>query len=225
MGYYGKLEEKEIVQELRIKGLSYGEIQRQVNVSKDTISRWCKDITLSPEQLDRLLQNKLNGATKGRLIGAKKQQSIRINKTKSLFDIGTKKIGKLTKRDRFIAGIGLYIGDGGKGDKRFAFSNSDPKTIKFMSGWLTEFFGVLPTKMAGQIWIHDNLNEKAARNYWSDLTKIPDNRIYKSYIAKNKAESKKVRKQLHEYGVFTLIYLSSATQREILGLMAGILHG
>lgn len=224
MGYYGKLEEKGIAQKLRSNGLSYGEIQKQVNVSKDTISRWCRDIALSPEQLDRLLQNKLNGATKGRLIGAKKQQNERIERSRLLFEKGMSKVGQLSKRDRFIAGIGFYIGDGGKGDKRFAFSNSDPKTIKFMSEWLTEFFEVLPSKMAGQIWIHDNLNEKLARRYWSTLTQIPDNRIYKSYIAKNKIDSKKVRKQLHDYGVFTLLYLSSATQREILGLMAGILN-
>jgi len=224
MGYYGKLEEKVIVQTLRSKGLSYGEIQKQVKVSKDTISRWCKEIVLSPKQLDRLLQNKLNGATKGRLIGAKKQQNERIARSKLLFENGLSKIGKLSKRDRFIAGVGLYIGDGGKGDKRFAFSNSDPKTIKFVSEWLIEFFSISPAKMAGQIWIHSNLDEKKARKYWSKLTKIPDERIYKSYIAKNKTDSKKVRKQLHEYGVFTLLYLSSSTQREMLGLMAGILN-
>ncbi len=224
MGYYGKLEEKVIVQTLRSKGLSYGEIQKQVKVSKDTISRWCKEIVLSPKQLDRLLQNKLNGATKGRLIGAKKQQNERIARSKLLFENGLSKIGKLSKRDRFIAGVGLYIGDGGKGDKRFAFSNSDPKTIKFVSEWLIEFFSISPAKMAGQIWIHSNLDEKKARKYWSKLTKIPDERIYKSYIAKNKTDSQKIRKQLHEYGVFTLLYLSSSTQREMLGLMAGILN-
>lgn len=224
MGYYGKLEQKNIVQTLRSKGLSYGEIQKKVKVSKDTISRWCREITLSPKQLDRLFQNKLNGATKGRLIGAKKQQNERIERSKLLFENGLSKVGKPSKRDRFIAGIGLYIGDGGKGDKRFAFSNSDPKTIKFMSVWLTEFFDVSPDKMAGQIWIHNNLDEKEARKYWSNLTKIPDNRIYKSYIAKNKTNSKKVRKQLHEHGIFTLLYLSSSIQREMLGLMAGILN-
>lgn len=224
MGYYGKLEEKGTVQKLRSEGLSYGEIQKQVKVSKDTISRWCKDVILSPKQLDRLLQNKLNGATKGRLIGAKKQQNERIERSKLLFEKGVSKIGKLTKRDRFIAGVGLYIGDGGKGDKRFAFSNSDPKTIKLMSQWLTEFFDISPDKMAGQIWIHDNLNEKEARKYWSKITKIPEERMYKSYIAKNKVRSKKVRKNLHEYGVFTLLHLSSNIQREILGLMAGILN-
>jgi len=224
MGYYGKLEEKELARNLRSNGLSYGEIQKKVNVSKDTISRWCRDVTLSPEQLDRLIQNKLNGATKGRLIGAKKQQDERIERSRLLFEKGILKVGTLSKRDRFIAGIGLYIGDGGKGDERFAFSNSDPKTIKFMSEWLTEFFDVSPDKMTGQIWIHDNLDEKKARKYWSDLTKIPNGRIYKSYIAKNKVKSKKIRKQLHNYGIFTLLHLSSAVQREILGLMAGILN-
>ena len=166
MGYYRKLKEKELVKKLRYNGLSYGEIQKKVNVSKDTISRWCKDIVLSPKQIDRLLQNKLNGATKGRLIGAKKQQNERIERSKLLFENGLSKVGKPSKRDRFIAGIGLYIGDGGKGDKRFSFSNSDPKTIKFMTEWLTEFFNVSPDKMAGQIWIHDNLNERKARKYW-----------------------------------------------------------
>lgn len=224
MGYYGKLDERNLAQLLRSKGYSYGEIQKQVKVSKDTISRWCRDITLSPEQTNRLLQNKLNGATKGRLIGAKKQQDERIERSKLLFKKGVSKIGKLSKRDKFIAGIGLYIGDGGKSDERFAFSNSDPKTIKFMTEWLTEFFYVCPDKMAGQIWIHDNLDEQKARKYWSKLTKMPEDRIYKSYIAKNRTDSKKIRKQLHEYGVFTLLYLSSSVQREILGLMAGILN-
>ena len=224
MGYHGKLDEKKLAQKLRLRGFSYGEIQKYVKVSKDTLSRWCRDIVLSPKQLERLLQNKLNGATKGRLIGSKRQQRERIERSKKLFNDGVSKIGKLNKRDRLLTGVGLYIGDGGKGDKRFAFANSDPKTIKFMSQWLTEFFGVPPDRMAGQIWIHEDLNEKAARKYWSELIKIPENRIYKSYIAKNKVSSKKIRKQLHEYGIFTLLYLSSATQREILGLMAGILN-
>lgn len=223
MGYYGKLEEKKVAQKLRSGGLSYGEIQKRVNVSKDTLSRWCRDIILSPEQLERLRNNKKLGADKGRLISAKKQQQLRIMRTKELFQTGIKRLGKLSKRDRFIAGIGLYIGDGGKNDQRFGFANSDPKTIKFMAQWLNEFFDVPFEKMAGQIWIHDNLNEQEARKYWSRLTKIPESRIYKSYIAKNKPDSNKIRKQLHQFGVFTLFYLSVKTQREILGLMAGVL--
>ncbi|KKP47216.1 MAG: hypothetical protein UR39_C0005G0029 [Candidatus Woesebacteria bacterium GW2011_GWA1_33_30] len=224
MGYYGKLEEKKLAQKLRSNGLSYGEIQKRVKVSKDTLSRWCRDVILSPEQINRLVQNKLNGATKGRMIGAKKQQKERIERTKRLFESGKSKIGRLTKRDRFMAGIGLYIGDGGKNDQRFGFANSDPNTIKFMTNWLIEFYDISPNKMAGQIWIHDNLDEKKARKYWSVLTKIPEKRIYKSYIAKNKIGSKKIRKQVHKFGVFTLLYLSTKTQREILGLMAGVLN-
>jgi len=49
MGYFGKLKEKLKAQELRRNGFSYSEILLQVSVSKDTISRWCRDIVLSEE--------------------------------------------------------------------------------------------------------------------------------------------------------------------------------
>ena len=85
MGYYGKLEEKKLAQFYRSKGESYGEIQKKIKVSKDTLSRWCRDIILSPEQLERLRDNKRLGADKGRLISAKNQQQLRIARTKELF--------------------------------------------------------------------------------------------------------------------------------------------
>ena len=102
MGYYGKLEEKAKAQKLRSKGYSYGEIQKQINISKDTVSRWCRDIVLSSQQSAKLIQNRLNGATKGRIKGAKIQQDRRIEQTKVLFNTGVKKVSKLTRRDRFL---------------------------------------------------------------------------------------------------------------------------
>ena len=50
MGYAGKVKEKLYAQELRKKGYSYKEILTQISVSKDTISRWCKNIELTSEQ-------------------------------------------------------------------------------------------------------------------------------------------------------------------------------
>jgi len=42
MSYAGKLEEKNKAIALRKKGYSYSEILKKVDVSKDTISRWCR---------------------------------------------------------------------------------------------------------------------------------------------------------------------------------------
>lgn len=223
MGYYGKLEEKKLALGLRRQGYSYSEMRNQISVSKDTLSRWCRDVVLSPEQLELLRKKRIVGADKGRIIGAKRQQERRIKETARLFEEGKRETKELTKRERFIAGISLYIGDGYKNDKCIGFSNSDPLAIKFMANWLREFCSVPKEKFTGQIWIHDNLDEKAARGFWAEIAGIPEKRIVKSYIVKNKDQSRKIRKQLHKYGVFTLRVGDVNIQRKMLGWMAGIL--
>jgi transcriptional regulator with XRE-family HTH domain len=223
MGYAGKLEEKELAIKLRKKGLSYSEILGKVPVSKDTISRWCRDVILNPEQLERLQKRKILGSERGRFIGAKKQQQMRIQRTKKLMRQGISDVGKLSERDRFMAGVGLYMGDGYKSDKSVGFSNSNPKLIKFMMLWFRDFCKVPETKFRGQIWIHENLSEYKARQYWSKKTGIPLKQFQKSYIAMNKGSSRKVRKQLHRKGVFAIRISSAETQRKILGWFAGVL--
>ena len=223
MGYVGKLKEKRLALKLRKNGLSYKEIQKKVSVSKDTLSRWCRDVILTPGQMERLLQKKLEGVERGRIIGAKRQQQARIRRTKRLLEEGKRDVGKLSKRERFISGISLYLGDGLKGDKGVGFSNSNPKIISFMIRWLREFCEIPEEKFRGQIWIHSNRDEPEAKKYWSKITKIPISQFRKSYIAENKVKSRKIRKNLHIYGVFAINVSNAAIQRKILGWMAGIL--
>lgn len=223
MGYAGKLEEKRLALKLRQQGLSYSEIRKKVPVSKDTLSRWCRNVILNPDQMEKLRRKRLKGAERGRIIGAKRQQQDRVRRTKKLIEEGKREVNLLNKRDRFIAGIGLYLGDGYKSDKSVGFSNSNPQLISFMMKWFREFCRVPEEKFRGQIWIHDNLNEPKARKYWSKITGIPLSQFQKSYIAKNKTESKKIRKQLHKHGVFALRISSAEIQRKILGWMAGVL--
>jgi hypothetical protein len=223
MGYAGKLEEKKLALQLRRQGLSYNEIRKKVPVSKDTLSRWCRDVILRPSQLERLRQRRLTGAQRGRIIGAKKQQADRIRRTKKLLGRGKKEIGLMSRRDRFIAGVALYLGDGLKGDKSVGFSNSNPKIIALMMSWLRGFCGVPEDKFRGQIWIHSNRDEPGARRFWSKITGISEDKFHKSFVAQNKLQSRKVRKKLHKYGVFAIKVSDVAIQRKILGWMAGVL--
>lgn len=223
MGYAGKLEEKRLALKLRRQGLSYSEILKKIPVSKDTLSRWCRDVILTPSQIERLRGKRLKGAERGRIIGAKKQQRDRIKRTKKLLEKGEKEVGLLSKRDRFIAGIALYLGDGLKGDKEVGFSNSNSRVIEFMMDWFREFCQIPENKFRGQIWIHENLDELRARKYWSKATGIPINQFHKSYIAKNKKKSRKIRKKIHEQGVFAVRVSNAEIQRKILGWMSGIL--
>ena len=99
MGYYGKLEEKLLAQSLRKQGFSYDKIIKKVKVSKDTISRWCKDIELSKEQKLILKNNKKLGQLKGSFIAAKRKREIKKQTLIKIKKIGEKEIGLLSSRD------------------------------------------------------------------------------------------------------------------------------
>lgn len=225
MGYAGKLEEKLKAQELRKKGLSYGEIRQQIHVSKDTLSRWCREIELTKEQKKRLLSNKIFGQKKGSLIAADNKRKARLARTKSIFKDAKKELGRMSKRDRFITGIALYAGEGYKTDGKGGFTNSDPILIGFMIRWFQEFCDIPLSKIRGAIWIHDNLDVVAAKGFWSKLTGIPETQFHKTYIAINKKDSRKIRKNIHQYGVFAIKFSDSATHRRIMGWISALLDG
>jgi transposase len=224
MGYTGHLEKKIRAQKLRREGLSYSEIQKYIDVPKSTLSGWCRDIALTEKQALRLYKNKLTGSAKGRIIGAKHQQAKRLKQISEMFEEGKIEVGKLTARERFIAGISLYAAEGTKRDKACCFSNSDPLLIRFMTGWFREFCKVPEDKLRGAVWIHDNLDYKKAQEYWSDLAKIPLSQFHKTYIVKNKEFSNKIRKNIHDYGVFSVRFSSAKIHRKLMGWISGIVY-
>jgi hypothetical protein len=222
MGYFGKIEDKYRAQELRRKGLSYKEILQIISVSKSTISLWCKDIKLTEKQKIRLLNKKQFGQKKGSLVAAENKREARIKRTKNIKDLAKKDVGRIINRDKFIAGIALYAAEGTKRDGRAAFANSDPQLIKFMTNWFMNIAKVPKEKMRGAIWLHEGLNEAKSKKFWSDLTGISKNQFHKTYIAKVKNGSKKIRKNIHQYGVFTVRFSDSSIHRKIMGWISAI---
>ena len=96
------------------------------------------------------------------------------------------------------------------------FANADPKIIKFMIEWLTASAKIPLERIRGAIWLHEELNEDEAKQFWSQLTGLKLNQFHKTYIVKQKAD-KKIRKNLHKYGIFTIRFSDSATHRQIMG--------
>ncbi len=221
MGYYGKLEEKLLAQNLRKQGYSYREIQSKVDVSKDTLSRWCRNIVLTSDQLIILNQKRKDGGMKGSLVGSKKQQTKRIEGTIQIYTLGMNEVGLLTRRDRFIAGVALYLAEGTKADRVCEFANSDPHVIKFMTDWFVEFCGIKLENLRGALWLHEGLSEEKAKLFWKNLTGI--SKFHKTYISENKVNSNKIRKNIHSYGVFSIRFSNAAVHRKIIGWIAGLL--
>lgn len=220
MSFAGKLELKLRAQKFRRAGLSMKEIQRRLEVSRSSVSLWTRDIKLTREQLEKLYLNKKTGALRGSIIAAMNKIRLREEVTERLKEEGIKEIGQLSKRDKFITGVALYFAEGNKGGTTVSFSNSDPRAVKFMMGWLQEYCGVPKEKIVCSLYIHDNLDEIKAKFFWSKLLGIPLSQFRKSYIVKNNPN--RLRKVKHIYGVIRISVSSANLLRKILGWISGI---
>jgi len=220
-----KFQEKIKAQELRVKGLSINYIAKKLNVSKGSISYWCKDIKLTEKQKKKLLENSIRAGHKGRLMGAemnrrKKQGNIDFYKI-----LAKKQIGKISKRDLLIAGVALYWGEGVKSDKSsFAFINSDPEAIKFMYKFYSEILGVKKENFMPRIFINEIHKDRidVVLNFWSNLLKLPISQFGNPVFLK--MEQKKIYENHDNYfGVLSLkVRKSTNLKYQVLGLIGAL---
>ncbi len=215
MSYSGKLELKLKAQKLRSKGLSIKDIEKRLRVSRSSVSLWVREVTLSPKQIKKLYANKKTGSLKGSYIASRNK----IKKTKELTEKATadgiKEMGILSGRDKFIIGVSMYFAEGTKSLGNVSFSNSDPRAIDFMADWFREICKVPEEKFRCYLYIHDDLNEKKAKEYWSNLIGVPLEKFKKSYIVKN--NTKRLRKVKHIYGILRLTISDANLSRKIAG--------
>jgi len=220
MSYTRKLDLKLKAQKLRKQGLSVKEIEKKLKVSRSSVSLWVRDIRLTREQIEKLYLNKKTGQLKGSIIAAMNKTKMRENITKRLIKEGKKEVGKISRRDKFIAGVILYFAEGEKSGEHINFSNSDSRAIKFMVDWFREFCNIPEEKFRCSLYIHDNLSESKAKEFWSKLTKIPFSQFRKSYIVKNNPN--RLRKTKNLYGVLRVGTSDVNLHRKIMGWISGV---
>jgi len=222
MSYSGKLELKMEAQKLRSQGLSIKNIENKLGVSRSSVSIWVRKVKLSKEQINKLYADKKTGSLRGNYIASRNK----IEKTKGLIEKsisdGRKEVGKLSLRDKFIAGIALYFAEGTKSSGNVSFSNSDPRAISFMADWFRKMCKVPEDKFRCYLYIHDDLDEQKAKKFWSNLIGVPLEQFKKSYIVKN--NTGRLRKVKHIYGVLNLTISDANLSRKIAGWMLALLE-
>ena len=221
---------KLLAQELRRKGWSISEIAKELNTCKGgSISKWCRDIVLTPEQIERLAKQQESGSYKGRMIFVEKSRRQRLREVKLLREQGIKEIGKLNKRDLFIAGVAMYWSEGYtySSGEQVGFTNSDPKMILFILRWFKEICKVPNDNISCQVkinQIHKN-RIKEVENYWSELTAIPLNQFNKTVLIKSKIKKVYPNPETY-YGTLRItVRQGTRLRRRINGWIGGLIKG
>ena len=209
---------------LREQGLSMRDITSSLSVSKNSVSRWTKDILLTKEQMESLRGSRLKGAELGRFNSALLKKQTRFKIVEDARNEGIRIISKLSIRELLVTGTALYWGEGGKKNRRIEFCNSDPKMIRFIISWLIKCFKVKRENLTCTVGINQAhvYRELIVKEYWSKMSNVPLDQFRKTSF--KRVQSKKIYENVNEhYGTLSIVVRKSTQlYYKIMGLITGL---
>ncbi|MBT2468605.1 hypothetical protein J7E97_12125 [Streptomyces sp. ISL-66] len=170
--------------ELRLKGLTYDQIQVELGCSKSSISLWVRDLP-KPERSYRPPGTDMVRAQQGRKEAYERRQ-IEYEATRQA---ARAEIGSLTARELFLVGVGLYWAEGGKTKPhkphpQISFVNSDAGMIRTFLAWL-HLVGVTDDRLRFTLQIHETADTAQAEQYWRDVVGLDASHFGKTTLKRH----------------------------------------
>ncbi|MEU1076638.1 MULTISPECIES: hypothetical protein [unclassified Streptomyces] len=174
---------RERARELRLRGMTYDQIQVELGCAKSSISLWVRDLP-RPERT-RTREEASAIARRGWEAALQRRETER-RKTKQE---AAAEIGAMTDRELFLLGVGLYWSEGSKSKphlprERVTFINSDPRMIEVFLAWL-RLLGVAPDRLRFYVHIHSTADIPAAERFWADLVGMDATAFGKTTLKKH----------------------------------------
>lgn len=179
-----KAAERDKALEMRVKHqLGFGTIAKQLSVSKGTLSRWLKDLPLSPERVLELRREGWNRGEAKREVFRQTMRMKRNERENKLYLNIKKKFEKIHPQTLFVAGLMLYLAEGDKKDNyHIGLANTDPETIKFFIWWLEKFLHIPKSKMRILLHLYEDMSLSEERKFWIKQTGLPQKQFYKEQV-------------------------------------------
>lgn len=160
---------------LRKSGESIKTIAKKLAVSQSTVSCWCKNLSLTPEQSARLKKRGKEAGRRALAPWIEKRKNMKIVDLRKQSGLGKADVGSLSPRDRFMVGLGLYWGEGYKrGSQECGFTNSDPLILETFVKWLAEQYQVHRNELIARVTINNRYQDQSdsIHIWWQRKLKI-----------------------------------------------------
>lgn len=171
---------------MRDGGYSYNMISQMLGIGKSTLSNWFKDRPFTPNKAV------LKRIQYGPIKSAEKKHNLKVKEIIELRKAGARELGKLNKRDLWLLGLGLYIGEGTKSHEIIRVINSNPDVVKLAIKWFKDTCGVTNNNITISIHLYPDNNIKKCLEYWGKITGLPVLNFRKTQVdyRKNKLSQK-----------------------------------
>lgn len=164
---------------LRERGYSYKYISGRTGLSKSTLSTWLAGVPYRPNTYTVRTIGKARAASGEQKANAKRN-SLATAKLEA-----AKEIGALNKRDVFMFGLGLYLGEGNKTNDIVRIVNSDPRVIRLAIVWFRSL-GLTDEHFRLTLHLYPDSDIEKCLQFWSTTTTIPMSQFRKTQIDRRK---------------------------------------
>ena len=196
-----KLELRERAIEMRKEGISYSKIRETIQVSKSTLSNWLREYPLSRQRINELRGNSEQRIERCRETKAENRNSKQLEIYKK---VGSK-IGSLSERELFLAGILLYWAEGTKASSgSVIMTNTDPQMLKFFISWILAQ-GIMQTKIRIYLHLYSDMDISKEINFWSNTLGLPLTSFRKPRIKEVVEDKRKNYKGRFGHGTCNII--------------------
>ncbi len=173
---------------LRKKGYSYGQLTRELHVSKSTLHQWIRGIK-RPESFSKL--DRIRWAKEIQPLGALANKRKREEKIAGLRENISKELEKVIidkNLEKSMLSM-LYWAEGTKVKGVLQFANTDPRLHLLFITLLRRCYLLDENRFRIQLHLHYYHREKEVKKFWSTLLNIPEKqfiKIYRKYRSKER---------------------------------------
>lgn len=217
-----KLEEKNKAQQLRKQGLSIKQIAVELGVSRGSVSAWVRNIEI-PKDLLVNIENRLRLGREN----SRKSRLSNIAKYNTEIDLRCKEeILPLSNRDLWIARLMLYAGEGYKSSRvscqRVEIANSNPEILRVFITFLTQVCLVSKEEIRIRLMLYEDINQEAARKFWSNALGIALNQFCKPFIKQSYKDIPFRHLRRSQYGTAHVNLYNIKVYKKIIGWIKAV---
>jgi hypothetical protein len=211
-----KTVERELARSIRRdEGAPIKEIALRVGVAPSSVSRWVRDIKLTPAQRRELLRR--NPAYNRQLSGSAIQAANRRAERIAYQEEGRSLA--LRGDSRHVAGCMLYWAEGEKDRNALRFYNSDPEMVRFFVLFLKRYFDLRDEeiKITCNLFADHVRRQREIEQFWLDVAQLSKRSLCKSYVNAYSKHSKKKRTNRLPYGTVRVTVTRTRVVQSIYG--------
>lgn len=166
---------KEKALALRTAGYSYSYISEQTGLSKSTLSGWLGRVPYIPNT------KTINDIGKALAASIQKNTQKRLRSYALAQQEAEQEIEKVSHRDIFMFGLGLYLGEGSKTHDLVRVVNSDPRVIRLAIKWF-KAVGLSEKNLNIRLHLYPDSNIEESTLFWISKTGLSREQFMKPQI-------------------------------------------